>query len=843
MVLDLLHECRVAIRRLAARPGFALTAIGTLAIGLGANIAIFTLVHALLLKSLPVERPDELVRLGDKNNCCVNSGLQGSYSLFSTALFEHLRDATRGEFVELAGFQAANNAVGVRREGGAPGDSVRLQFATGNYFTMFGVRAAAGRLFQAADDAPAAPPVAVLSHDTWARRFGQDPAIVGSVLVVNGTPVTVIGVAARGFFGDSIRPNPTGLWVPVAHEPLMRGPASVKDKVGQDWLWAIGRLQPGADVTRVSVVATEALRQWLTAQSFVPDAKRPEIAQQRVALSPGGQGVGGMRAQFQQPLRLLLGTSALVLLVAAANLANLLLARADRGQAAVRAALGASAPRLVREAVLEGVILSLAGGVIGIALSTAGVRTLTSLVFPDSGAPIDLSPSLPILAFAVVLAFVTGVLFTALPALAMSRTAPAEALSGVGRSGGPRSFVPRRSLAVVQVSLSLLLLSAAQLLATSLGNLERQALGFDPVGRTVVYIDPPAWAGQVERLERLYERVRERLARVPGVTDVSYALYSPMEGNNWSSRISIAGRTVDPVRPPDSSWNRVGPRFFETTGTRLRRGRLLDATDGSRGRRVAVVNEAFARRYFPDSDPVGQALGIGNAAHAADVEIVGVVEDVKYAAPAEPVRTMIFLPAFQTVSYTDPNDAAAQSRSLLLRTLVLQTTPGVRDLEATVRTALAEVELDLTVVRVVPMPAQVAVNFRLQRLMARLTTFYGALALGLAALGLYGVTAYAAAQRTREIGVRMALGARAADVRRLVVAQTARPVAAGVALGVVLGAVAARLLAGFLYGISPSDPVTFAGVTALLLFCALGAAYLPARRASRIDPMTALRTE
>jgi hypothetical protein len=300
--------------------------------------------------------------------------------------------------------------------------------------------------------------------------------------------------------------------------------------------------------------------------------------------------------------------------------------------------------------------------------------------------------------------------------------------------------VPRRSLVIAQVALSLVLLVGAGLLATSLNRLERQTLGFDPGDRTIVRIDPPQWAAEPDRLARLYTAMQERLRQVPGVVEASYALYSPMEGNNWSSRISIAGRKVDPAQPEGSSWNRVGTRYFETVGTKVLRGRLLADSDTPGSTRVAVVNDAFRRRFFDKAEPLGQRVGIGDESHASDFEIVGVVEDVKYTAAADPVRPMLFLPAFQHVKYEQGGDGSVQARSGLMRTLIVQTRPGAGTLEAQIRRALAEVEQSVTVVRVFPHVDQVSVNFRMQRLMATLTSVYGLLALGLAALGLYGVT-------------------------------------------------------------------------------------------------------
>jgi predicted permease len=840
---QLFDDARIAVRRLWHEPGFALVAVLTLALGLGANVAVFALVHGLLLRSLPVERPGELYRLGDNNNCCVNSGLQtNGYSLFSTRLYEHLRDRTTGELQAIAGFQATVQALGVRRAGTAGNQSVAGQYVTASYFSMFGIRPAAGRLFVPDDDRRDTPEVAVMSHQTWTQMYGQDPSVVGATFIVNGRPMTIVGVSAEGFFGDAVRPNPAGIWLPLGKEPAHRGLTSLAERAESDWLYAIGRLRPEATPERLAAVASTALQNWLDAQPFVSAANRPQIKDLRINVVPAGGGVALLGYQFGRALTILFVTSGLVLLIAAANLANLLLARADRGQAAIRAALGASPGRLMRLAMTEGIVVALVGGAVAIFIASGSAQALVGLAFPGVAfLPFDATPSTMILLFAIGLAVLTGALFTAAPAWAMSRTPPLEALAGVGRSGQARSFVPRRSLVVTQVALSLVLLVGAGLLATSLGNLQRQPLGFDPIDRTIVRIDPPPLADQPERLRAIYVAMRERLLRVPGVTEATYALYSPMEGNNWSSGISIAGRPVDPSNPDGASWNRVGPRYFETVGTRLLRGRLLNDSDTPAAARVVVVNDAFRRRFFEKVEPLGQRLGIGDQSHANDFEIVGVVDDVKYTSPTQPTRPMIFLPAFQTVSYANAGDRNTQARSGLMRTLIVRTSSGSGTLEGEIRRALAEVEPDLTIIRVLPHVDQVSGNFRIQRLMATLTSVYGLLALALASLGLYGVTAYGVAQRTREIGVRMALGADRGRIVRTVLRGPVVQTLVGLTIGVPLALGGGRLITTQLYEVDRADPTVLSGAPLVLMVATIVAAVLPALRAARTDPTKALR--
>ena len=543
---------------------------------------------------------------------------------------------------------------------------------------------------------------------------------------------------------------------------------------------------------------------------------------------------------------ILFGTSALVLIIACANLANLLLARANRGQAAIRLALGISQSRLLRQSLVEGVLLALAGSLVAVWAAAISVRVLVAIAFPGvQYVPIE-AMTWRTWVFAFSLATVTGLLFTAGPAWAMSRVAPLSALSGVGRGSHLRAFVPRRALVIAQVALSFVLLTGAGLLSRSLGNLENQELGFVPEHRTLVRINPPPIAGQRERLIALYASLRERLLGIQGVQEVSYSLYGPMQSDNWSGGISIAGRPADPSAPITASWNRVGPRYFEAIGTRLLRGRLFDNMEVAEGPRVCVVNDAFRRRFFEDADPIGARVGIGGAQRSADYEIVGVVEDVKYIAPREAVRPMIFLPAFQAVEYADSKSAGAsvQARSMaLLRTLVIQADVDAVALEPAIRRAIAEVDGDIPVISVVPYTDQVSRNFRTERLMARLTSVYGLLALILAAIGLYGVTAFWVAQQTREIGVRMALGADRSRILRGVLRRPLAEALVGLCIGLPLAFAGSQLLASQLYGVEQIDAGIF-GVTAAVLLASIAvAAILPARRAARVDPLVALRYE
>jgi predicted permease len=838
---QLRSDLRLALRRLRQAPGFTAVAVLTLTLGLGANTAIFTLVHAAMLQSLPVTRPAELVRLGDDDNCCVNGGLQTSYSLFSHAAYVHLREHTP-ELAPLAAFQAAVPPVAIRRVGDAVTESVPGELVSADYFTMFGVQPVAGRLLEAADDRPGAEPVFVMSYSTWARRFGADRSLIGAAFLIAGKPMTLAGVAAKEFFGDTIRPYPAAVWLPLGQEPYLRGAASLLARPDQDWLYLIGRMAPGATRSGIEAHVTTELQGWLAAQSFLRDQDRKQIGRQHIRVVAAGSGVQVLRYVFAQPLAVLFVMSGLVLLIASANLANLLVSRTDRQRIAIQTALGCSPGRLVRQSLTEGLLLAVAGAGLGLAVALLAARAIVVLALPDAqNLPLDTSLDFGVLAFAFALAVVTGVVFSAVPAWAMARANPGDSLSRAGRGGEQRSFVPRRSLVVLQVALSLVLLVGAGLLTVSLRRLQLQPLGFETDGRVVARIRPAPPTSDADRLAAYYASMLSRLRQIPGVLSASYSLYSPMEGDNWSSGIGIEGQAAEPRT--FSSWNRVGPHYFETMGTRVVRGRSIEERDTASSPRVAVVNEAFVRRFFPDADPLGNHLGIGGPSHSGDFEIVGVTEDVKYTDAERPTRPMLFLPTLQVVSYQDATESSVQLRSTVMGAVELRLAPGVSRLEPLLHRALAAVDPDLAVVQVLPMASQVSQNFRVNRLMARLTGAYALLALVVAAIGLYGVTAYAVVRRTREIGVRMALGADRPRIVREVLRGALTQTGLGLLVGVPVTLVATRALAALLYGVDPSEPAVFGLATLALVSSASLAAIVPARRAASVDPARALRAD
>ncbi len=850
------QDLRYAVRRLRQSPGFTIVCILTLALGIGANTAIFTLVDALMLKSLPVTNPGQLYRLGDNNNCCEMTGTQndGSFVLYSYPLYRELRDHTP-EFSELAAFQPFLSDLSVRRSGfSTAAEPCSGEFVSGNYFRMFGVSAIAGRALMPADDASGASPVAVMNYHTWQTRFGGDPSVIGSTFTINTVPYTVAGVAPPSFYGDTLRSDPPDFWLPVGQNSRLRRPDV--EWTGLEWLYLIGRLKPGVRVAQAQSHLTAELQQWLSARGWAMgspqersdpaavDAARREIALQHVHLTPASGGVDKVQDDYAAGLRLLVTLSILVLLIACANIANLLVARgaAGRVQTAVRLALGAPRRRLIRQVLTESVLLAVAGGAAGLYVAYAVARALLLLAFRGAHyVPISARPSLQVLGFAFLLSLVTGVVFGVAPAWIASRSDPADALRGAGRSTRDRVSLAQKPLVILQVAFSMVLLIGAGLLTQSLRNLENQHFGFVTQGRLIVKVDPALAGYTPGRLAGLYQELEQRLQRIPGVLSASFSGYSPMEGDNWNQDVFIEGRTPigNSSQDQNSSLDRVGARYFETIGTRLLRGRAIGDEDTPGALHVAVVNQSFARKFFPNADPIGQHFGLDGASHSSDYEIVGIVEDAKYQNARVPAYPTAFMPLLQT----PPEEVGRHDSSIYINDIELRVAGKPENLEVAVRKTLAGIDPNLTVLGMMSFAEQVSLNFNQARLIARLTELFGALALILACIGLYGVTAYTAARRTNEIGIRMALGAGRGNVLGMVLRGALIQVGLGVAIGIPAALAGGRLLASELYGVKDHDPAIFALAAVILVMCALAAGFIPARRAAKLEPIAALREE
>jgi predicted permease len=856
----LVQDVRYAVRQLRKAPGYALTAMVTLALGIGATTAIFTLVYSVLLRSLPVADPGNLWRVGSHNECCFDGGYaqtvdytengRPDFSLFSYPAYEYLRDHTPA-VASMAAYQAGKETLTVRRQGsnGVP-ESAMGTFVSGNAFATLGVGAYLGRTLTPSDDRRGAPPAAVISYRDWQQNYGGNPNIVGAPFLFNGIAFTIVGVLPPDFYGAELGNSLPDYYVPLADEPMLEGEHSVLDLPQPNWLDIFARLAPGARVQTARMQLNLALQQWLHSHyADMSPVERKHLPEQNTTLTPGGAGITQMQSQYASGLHLLMAVAGFVLLIACANIANLMLARglARRQGTSVRLAVGASRRRLIGQALVESIVLSLLGGAAGLLVAYGGTRAILHLAFADSlSLPISAAPSLPVLGFAFATALVTGMLFGIVPAVITSHTNPVEALRGANRSTQAGAALPQKALVVLQAAVSLVLLSAAGLLTHSLNGLESRSWGFHPEGRTVAFITQDPSLTKREQFAAFYRDITDRLRALPGVQEASYALYSPMQDSNWSGKVFVAGHAPSPDPDKDSaSYNRIGPDYFSTVGTAILRGRSITQDDVANGRPVAVINEAFARKFFGSANPIGRHLGYWEQGHAGDFEIVGICENTRYSVfdLRNPVRAMWFSPLSYWGQYSEADDRVAESRNHFAQVLVLRSSLPVSVLGPQIKQAVNAVDPNVAVQPIVSMPEQVRNNFTQQSLVARLAGLFGSLALVLASIGLYGVTAYTVERRTGEIGIRMALGANRASVLRMVLRGAFAQVLVGLAIGIPAALVAARLISTQLYGVSPWNPVVLLGTALVLAGAAFVAALLPARRAAGIEPVIALRAE
>ena len=854
----MLTDLRDALRQLRKAPGFTATALITLALGIGATTAIFTLVHQVMLKSLPVTKPEELWRIGDKVRCCNWGGYtqsdDGDFALFSGEAYRTFRAHTP-EFSDLAALQAGNAPLGVRREGSqAQADTRNGEYVSGNFFRTFGVQPWIGRLFTDDDDQEGAPPVAVMSYRIWQQKYGSDPSVVGASYQINGHPFTVIGVAAPGFFGAKVAGwGMPDFWLPLSTELLIGGQTARLKRPSTNFLDIIGRVRPGVNPKSLEAKLKVELYDWLA--SHVPDMEPGEKQlwqQQTLHLIPGGAGVAALRAEYEDGLKLLLVAAGCVLLVACGNLANLMLARGlkDRAQTSVRVALGAPRGRLVRKSLVECVTLAAIGGALGIGVAYAGTRVILHLAFqigpPNNFVPINATPSLPVLLFTMGTSVLTGIIFGIAPAWMTSHADPIEALRGSNRSvAGGRSWA-QRSLVIAQAAMSIVLLSAAALLGQSLRNLKHQSFGFETQGRYIAWIDPMLGNYKPERMDPMFREIVDHLQQIPGVRMVAAALYAPMSGDSWNNGIRVEGQP-EPGAKDDTGagFARVMPGFFDTLGSEIVAGRAITDEDTATTRKVALINESFAKRFFKNQNPIGQHFGPDKIKYSGNYEIVGVVRDIRYMTWGlkEPVRPMYWVPEAQTMQYDDPAYNSGEISSHYLNNIVIWAPGNPPGMEERVRKALAGIDPNLVLYSVDPYSKVVAGDFQQENMIATLTTLFGVLGLVLAAVGLYGVMAYTVQQRTSEIGVRMALGADRKRVIEMVLRGAFLQIGIGLALGIPTAIGAGKLMSDQLFGVKPWDPGMLALAALMLGVAALLATAIPARRAAGVEPMTALRNE
>ena len=836
----LVQDVRYGLRQLRRNPGMTAVAILTLALGIGANTAIFSLIDAVMLRMLPVKDPQQLVLLSsEKTKAGPGPGYSGYGISLSYFGFQRLRRQSEVfssviGFVPL-GFTSESVAVNIDGQPSLAGG----EMVSGNYFSGLGVPAILGRLFTEEDE-DRANRVTVLSYRYWTRKFGRDSAIIGKNIILGGQPYTVVGVTPPEFFGVEPGRAPD-FWVPLAEEPGLT-PWGVQPNSGQSpftdkqwwWLMIMGRLKPGVSQEQARAAMEVWLRQTLTGDL----ALSPKDAQAFVMkLEPASGGLESLRERFSQPLLILMGAVGLVLLIACANVAALLLARgqARRREMAVRLALGASRSRLVRQLLTESLMLAAAGGLCGMALAAWGARVLLLLMSGEAALPLDVRLDLKVAGFAAAVSMLTGILFGLAPALGSTRLNINPALKENAHGG----FQSRRStrwrfgktLVVAQVAFSLLLVTGAGLFVRTLMNLEHQNLGFDPHGLLLFGVNPRQNGYEGPRLISLYDRLLQRIHAVPGVQAVSLSAFALMSGWCNTSSIAVESGETKPDQNATVFWNLVGPDFLNTMRIRLLLGRGISEHDTPTSPRVAVVNQALARKFFGNLDPLGRSFNFGREFKPDDAyEIVGVTEDAKYTDMRDEVPLTAYIPFSQS---SETGAMHFEVRTAGDPTLLI---PSLRQ-------AVREVDSNLALSEVKTQSQQIDEALIQEKLFARLSSFFGGLALALAAIGLYGTMTFSVTRKTNEIGIRVALGAKPSEILRMVLEEALVQVLIGTALGLPLAYAAARLVVSQLYGLKPSDPLTFSLAVGLLLAVATLAACLPARRASHVDPMVALRYE
>jgi len=824
------RDLRFAVRQLRQTPIVSGVALLSLALGIGANVAIFSLVNALMLKALPVHEPDRLVLIGFES-------ARGANTSFTNPQWEYLRD-NQDVFAGLT----VTGGARFNLSAGGEARPVSGLFVNGQYFDTLGVTPIVGRTFSRDDDRRGGGPdgpVAVLSYGFWQREFAGDAGVVGRSIVLDGSPFTVVGVTPRDFFGVQVG-QAFEVAVPLGTEPIIRGPESSLDRRSNWWLTAIARLAPGQTLEQAQS-RLRALQPQLREATMPLDWRPQDQAQyikEPLVLAPAATGISSLRTRYSQPLYVLLGIVGLVLTIACANMANLLLAQsvARRRELAVRLSLGAGRLQLVRQLLVESIMLSLLGAAAGLVIATWGSQALVSMLSTRTSlVALDLSMDWRVFAFTATIGVITGLLFGVVPALRGTAVAPADALRDHSRgvvSGGGR-FNAGHALVALQVALAFVLVFGSTLFVRTLVGLTSQDAGFtaDRVLLARLDLRRTGVTDEPGRL-RLFQQVREAAAAVPGIEVASASFLTPVSGSSWNQRITVPGYDA-PEQDRLAYCNAVAEGYFKALNTPLLVGRDIGAQDTATAPTVAVVNETFARKFFAGQSPVGRTYvveGFGAARQDRQVEVIGLVADTKYRSLREPAPPTMYLPI-------DQLDRIGSSLRLVMKT----SGPPMAARSAVVA-AVAAVNKEV-VVELKTMAEDLGANVAQERLIASLSAVFGGLALLLAALGLYGLMSYSVTRRQNEIGIRMALGAEPGNVVRLVLTNVLVITTAGIVAGAATAVGSGRFINALLFNLAATDTIMIAVTAATLATAAAVAGYLPARRAARIDPMTALRQD
>jgi predicted permease len=865
---SLFQDTRLSLRSLAKSPGFTLIALLSLALGIGANTAIFTLIHQVLLRNLPVQHPEQLVLIGHATGSGVIGGVDLGFEGFFPWYFTRQLQSDPGPFQGIASYGSFTDKASVRlpsigSESNQPAILAPAAIVSGNYFSVLGAQPMIGRAISPTDDAsPGSGAVVVLSHHFWQRSLASDPAVLGKILTINGTPFAIIGVMPPAFLGLKQDLEPADLWTPISMQSAVLSQPSFLTRNGPYFLHAFARLSPQAAADKSALAQSQT---WLDQQlrngiranegAAISADRQLEINRATVPLLPASHGVSSIRRQYGDSLEILMAVVALVLLIACANLANFLLARAAQRQReiATRLALGSSRGRIVRQSLIETLLLSLAGGAAGLALAFAVTRAL--IAFVSQGADhiaINPTPDITVLLFTLGVSLVTALLFGLAPALNAARTNSTVSLSSNARtaqsSGGRASRFWPKTLVTAQVMLSLLLLVGAGLFLRTLNNLQNQDYGFERTHLLLAEFNAKLIGYKPSQTPALHRQLIERLSALPGVQSAALCLTPPISGGNWSSTFKVPGYTRAPKESMYALLNRVTDRYFETAGIPLVAGRSFNSGDTLTSLKVAVVNQTLAQRYYPKGDAIGRLLTVDDN-ESGPWRIAGITRDTKSGDPRNTkTDSMIYFPLAQMQPFNAPDPAAPgapleENQDRFASVILLRTTGDPAQLIGELRATVARIDSNLPIIRVETIHEAVDAFMTHDQLISRLTGIFSLLALVLAAIGLYGVMSYNVVRRTSEIGIRLALGAQSATVLWMVLRESLLLLVIGLGLGLPLTLASTRVIRDQLFGLSATDPSILAAAIAVVAAMTLIAAWLPARRAAKVDPMAALRCD